>query len=127
VTEFLSAVPVVPAREVEASTSWYRDVLGFEVFLAAEDYGIVGRGEAWIHFCGPSGIEPADSATSFRVGVRGIDELYHDCEARGTVHSNGPLREEEWGFKEFSVTDLDGHLITFSEPPEGYDSREEDT
>ena len=84
-TEFLSTVPIVPAREVEASTSWYRDVLGFDVFLAADDYGIVGRDEAWIHFWGPSGIEPESSSTSLRVGVRGIDQLHRECEARGLV------------------------------------------
>ena len=112
-TEFLSAVPIVPAREIEASTSWYRDVLGFDVFLTADDYGIVGRGEAWIHFCGPSGIEPENSSTSLRIGVRGIDALHRECEARGLVHPNAPLRTEEWGFREFSVTDLDGNLVTF--------------
>jgi catechol 2,3-dioxygenase-like lactoylglutathione lyase family enzyme len=125
-TEFLTAVPIVPAREVGASTSWYRDVLGFEVFLAAEDYGIVGRGEAWVHFCGPSETDPAHSTTSLRIGVRGIDELHAECEARGIVHPGGPLREKAWGFKEFSVTDLDGHLVTFFEPPDGYDPREEE-
>jgi catechol 2,3-dioxygenase-like lactoylglutathione lyase family enzyme len=53
VTEFLTAVPIVPARDVTAATAWYRDVLGFDVFLEEEDYGIVGSGEAWIHFYGP--------------------------------------------------------------------------
>jgi catechol 2,3-dioxygenase-like lactoylglutathione lyase family enzyme len=32
VTEFVSAVPTIPAREIEASAAWYRDRLGFEVF-----------------------------------------------------------------------------------------------
>ena len=88
-TEFLTAVPIVPARDVSASTAWYHDVLGFEVFLAEEDYGIVGSGEAWVHFRGPSGIAPEDSSTTFRIGVRGIDELHATCRARGIVHPNG--------------------------------------
>ena len=33
-TDFLTAVPVIPGRDIPASTSWYRDQLGFDVFLA---------------------------------------------------------------------------------------------
>ena len=31
-TEFVSAVPIIPARDVEAAAAWYRDELEFEVF-----------------------------------------------------------------------------------------------
>jgi hypothetical protein len=44
VTEFVSAVPIIPAQEVEASVGWYRDRLGFDVFHTEREYGIVGRG-----------------------------------------------------------------------------------
>jgi catechol 2,3-dioxygenase-like lactoylglutathione lyase family enzyme len=121
VAKFLAAVPVIPGRDIVASTSWYRDQLGFDVFLAEEDYGIVGKGEAWIHLYGPSGIAPEDSVTTLRVGVRGIDALHAECEARGIVHPNAMLHDEPWGFAEFSVVDLDGNLVTFFEPPEGHD------
>jgi catechol 2,3-dioxygenase-like lactoylglutathione lyase family enzyme len=126
VTEFVSAVPIIPARDVEAATTWYRDQLGFDVYHVEGEYGIVGRGESWIHFWGPSGIEPADSNTMIRLGVRGIDALYERCEERGIVHSNAPLGETPWGFREFSVRDRDGNLVTFFEPPSDYDPRAED-
>ncbi len=122
-TEFLSAVPIIPAHEVEASVDWYRDRLGFDVFHTEREYGIVGRGEAWIHMCGPSGIAPQDSVTAIRVGVRGIDELYEHCCAEEIVHPNAPLMEQPWGFREFAVTDLDGNLVTFFEPPDGYEPK----
>jgi Glyoxalase/Bleomycin resistance protein/Dioxygenase superfamily len=126
VTEFLTAVPIIPGRDIPASASWYRDQLGFDVFVAESDYGIVGRDEAWIHLCGPSDIAPEDSTTSLRVAVRGIDDLYGECEARRIVHPNATLHEEPWGFREFSVTDLDGNLVTFFEPPQGHDPREDE-
>jgi hypothetical protein len=44
VTEFLSSVPIIPARDVEESAGWYRDQLGYELFHTERDYGIVGRG-----------------------------------------------------------------------------------
>jgi catechol 2,3-dioxygenase-like lactoylglutathione lyase family enzyme len=123
VTEFISAVPIIPARDIEASAAWYRDRLRFEVFHVERQYGIVGRGETWIHFWGPSGIAPEDSDTMIRIGVRGIDALYEHCRSEGIVHPNAPLEEKPWGFVEFAVVDGDGNLVTFFEPPKGYDPR----
>jgi catechol 2,3-dioxygenase-like lactoylglutathione lyase family enzyme len=123
-TEFISAVPIIPAREIEASAAWYRDRLGFDVFHTEPEYGIVGRGETWIHFWGPSGIPPEKSDTMIRVGVRGIDPLYEHCQSEGIVHPNALLQDTPWGFREFSVTDHDGNLVTFFEPPPDYDPRE---
>jgi catechol 2,3-dioxygenase-like lactoylglutathione lyase family enzyme len=117
VTEFVSAVPIIPAREIEASAAWYRDRLGFDVFHTERQYGIVGRGETWIHFWGPSEIEPKDSMTMIRVGVRGIDELYEHCQAEDIVHPNAPLETKPWGMREFAVIDHDGNLVTFFEVP----------
>ena len=122
-TEFISAVPIVPARNIEESAGWYRDKLGFKVFHTEDGYGIVGRGETWIHFYGPSDTPPEKSETMLRVGVRGIDFLYEHCEKEAIVHPNAPLAEKPWGFREFSVIDHDGHLVTFFEPPQDYDPR----
>ena len=55
--------------------------------------------------------------TTFRIGVRGIDELYERCRAEEIVHPNAPLEEKPWGFREFAVTDHDGNLLTFFEAP----------
>jgi catechol 2,3-dioxygenase-like lactoylglutathione lyase family enzyme len=122
-TEFVSAVPIIPARDIDAAAGWYRDELGFDVFHTEREYGIVGRGESWIHFWGPSEIAPEDSMTMIRLGVQGIDELYVHCQGRDIVHPNAPLEETPWGFCEFSVRDRDGNLVTFFETPNGYDPR----
>ena len=53
--------------------------------------------------------------------LRGIDGLYEQCQEEGIVHENAPLEEKPWGFREFAVRDHDGNLVTFFEPPEGYD------
>jgi catechol 2,3-dioxygenase-like lactoylglutathione lyase family enzyme len=118
VTEFISAVPIIPARDVETSAAWYRDRLGFEIFHCAREYGVVGRGETWIHLWGPSAIPPEKSDTMLRVGVCGIDGLYDHCQTEEIVHPNDPLEEKPWGFREFSVIDHDGNLVTFFEPPQ---------
>ncbi|MEO5634706.1 VOC family protein [Gaiella sp.] len=122
-TEFVTTVPIIPARDIEASTAWYRDKLGFEIFHTEDEYGIVGRGESWVHFWGPSEIEPKDSMTMIRIGVRGIDELHSHCSDLGIVHPNAPLEPKPWGFREFAVSDADGNLVTFFEAHEGDDPR----
>jgi catechol 2,3-dioxygenase-like lactoylglutathione lyase family enzyme len=122
-TEFVSAVPIIPARDIGASAAWYRDQLGFDVFHTEREYGIVGRGESWIHFWGPSEIAPGDSNTMIRLGVHGIDELYEHCLERDLVHPNAPLQDTPWGFREFSVRDRDGNLVTFFQTPDGHEPR----
>ena len=112
-TTLASAVPIIPARDVEASAAWYRDHLGFEVVHTEREYGIVGRDGVYVHFWGPSGIAPEESMTMYRIGVRGIDELYDHCRERGIVHPNAPLETKPWGLREFAVTDGDGNLVTF--------------
>ena len=112
------AVPIVPARDVEAATAWYRDRLGFEVHHAEGGYGIVGRDDVYVHFWGPSETEPGDSMYMYRVAVSGIDELYAHAQREGIVHPNAPLGEQPWGSREFAVTDRDGNLLTFFEFPD---------
>jgi catechol 2,3-dioxygenase-like lactoylglutathione lyase family enzyme len=113
--EMTMAVPIIPARDIEASAAWYRDNLGFEVVHTEDEYGIVERDGIGVHFWGPSGIEPRESMTMYRIRVSGIDELYEHCRGRGIVHPNGPLEAKPWGAREFAVLDGDGNQLTFFE------------
>lgn len=109
------AVPIVPARKVEATTAWYRDRLGFEVHHVDDGYGIIGRDAVYVHFWGPSETAPENSTYMYRVAVSGIDELYAEAQREGIVHPNGPLGEQPWGSREFAVLDCDGNQLTFYE------------
>ena len=119
-TEFITAVPVVPSRDIGASTSWYRDRLSFDVFVSEDDYGIIGRGEAWIHFCGPTNAVFEDS---IRIAVQGIDHLYAQSLEQGIADPDVQVVERPWGFREFSIVDIDGRSVTFFEPPSGFEPR----
>ncbi len=114
-TEFASAVPIIPARDTRTGVEWYRDNLAFEVVHLEPEYAIVERDRIGIHLWGPSGIAPEDSDTMFRIRVNGIDELYEHCQERQIVHPNAPLTEQPWGAREFAVLDIDGNLLTFFE------------
>jgi uncharacterized glyoxalase superfamily protein PhnB len=111
----VSAVPIIPARNVDEAAAWYRDHLGFAIVHTESEYGVVERDGVQVHFWGPSGIEPKDSMTMYRVEAQDIDALYEDCGARGIVHPNAPLEGKPWGMREFAVIDGDGNLLTFFE------------
>ena len=115
-TTMLSAVPIIPGRELAVTTAWYRDWLGFRVRgVYGDGYAVIERDDIEVNFWGPSGIEPADSMTMYRVRVREIDALYDTCSTSGIVHPNAPLARKPWGTNEFGVIDCDGNLVTFFE------------
>ena len=109
------AVPIIPAQDTAASAAWYGEHLDFEVVHTEPEYAIVERDQVGVHFWGPSGIEPSDSMTMYRIGVTGIEELYEHCQAKQIVHPNAPLEAKPWGTREFAVVDGDGNLLTFFE------------
>lgn len=104
-TTVLSAVPIIPARDLAVTAAWYRDLLGFAVRHVEDEYAIVERNGVEIHFWGPSGIDPQYSMTMYRLGVDGIDALYEDCARAGIVHPNAPLAAKHWGTREFASGD----------------------
>lgn len=110
-----AAVPILPARDVERTTAFYRDRLGFSVVHTEPEYGIVERDAVEIHFWGPSGIAPEETDGMCRVQVEGIDELYAQCRFDELVHPNAPLEDKPWGAREFAILDVDGNLVTFFE------------
>lgn len=126
-TTFESITPNLIVRDIDASTAFYRDVLGFAVkttvpeappfvfvwlerdgvgvFLndpraAAEDFPELARRA------------PGGTATMFFI-VRGVDEYYASVSQRAKVAMR--LKTQFYGMREFAVEDPDGHVITFAE------------
>jgi uncharacterized glyoxalase superfamily protein PhnB len=124
---FSSVTPNLIVRDVERSTAFYRDVLGFSVkqtvpeqapfvfvwlerdgvpvFLnavhaAAEDYPDAARRA------------PGGTATLF-FAVSEVDALHTHVSSQAPVVM--PLKTQFYGMREFAVTDPDGHILTFAE------------
>lgn len=109
-------IPIVPARDIDATDAFYRDRLDFDIIHTANDYGIVRRGPVEIRLWGPSDIDPAEQRHHApRPGRH--DDISTSTPPTRTADSstpNAPLRNEPWGTREFAIRDLDGNLITFS-------------
>lgn len=108
------AVPVLASLDIEATQRFYDERLGFESVARYADYGIVARDGVQIHFwLTDDGDIP--KATSCRIDVTGIDQLYQQMSTAGVVHPNGPLVDQPWGLREFAVLDGDGNMIKFGQ------------
>jgi hypothetical protein len=46
-------------------------------------------------------------------------QLYAEIEPQGVVLPSERLETKVWGFRQFTVLDLDGNHITFAEPARG--------
>lgn len=126
------AIPALPARDVSAAATFYRERLGFEVLHREHGLAVLERDEARLHLWQAAdeswrGRAPGDApvrsgAESFiagtascRIEVDGVEELYEELRSRGVLHpvSGAGLEETNFGSREFSCLDEDGNLITF--------------
>ncbi len=116
----LTAIPVVPAADVEASLQWWTAVCGFtEIFrdTTPPRYAGIRRDGADIHLAAITDTRVAREVgdqTMLRFSVDDIDALYAEYQQRGgTIHPNGRLATKPWGTYEFSAIDPNGVCITF--------------
>jgi lactoylglutathione lyase len=130
-TTFQSVTPNLIVRDLDASTRFYRDVLGFAVKLTVPDQAPFAF--VWLErdgvpvflndvkgvdedFPGAARREPGGTATLFFT-VTDVDGYHEAVAPRAKVVM--PLKTQFYGMREFAVEDPDGHIITFAERVEG--------
>jgi catechol 2,3-dioxygenase-like lactoylglutathione lyase family enzyme len=125
-------IPAMPVRDAAAAVGFYRDRYGFQVLHHDGGFAVLARDEAVVHlweasdeswrerdsFENPvsSGAESFLAGTaSFRVEVRGVDDLFEELSAQDVLHpvSRKGVDDTDWGTREFAAVDLDGNLVTF--------------
>lgn len=109
-----SAVPVLPAQDLDATLEFYRRVLRFKAEFRQPTYAAVSRDGVQIHFwlCPDRAMAEASGC---RLNVVGINALYAECRSHGVIHPNGELAVRPWGLREFAIVDCNGNLICFAE------------
>lgn len=106
--------PALPARDVPALAEWYRR-LGFETLVVfGDEYAIVGRWGAEIHFFVHPELDPKLNDHGCYLRVRGVDALYREYREAG-VERMTELEDRSWGMKEFAVIDPEGNLLRIGE------------
>jgi len=112
---------VLAVRDLQASTRFYIDVLGFR-----RDFG--DENESWSFLSRDAfkvmlGECPAERPAS-ELGdhsyvayllVEDVDRLYEELVGRG-AQGIAPPADEPWGLREFAIRTPDGHRMRFGEP-----------
>lgn len=117
--------PFFIAKDVPASLSFYRDLLGFDVVFSepADDpfFGIVTRGGAMIMFKSVE-VQPVPNYTrdpaarwDAYVHVPDPDALATEYVSRGVQFSK-PLKDTHDGLRGFELKDADGYVLFFGRP-----------
>jgi uncharacterized glyoxalase superfamily protein PhnB len=112
---------VLAVQDLDVSTRYYMDVLGFK-----RDFGDGSDGWSFLSRDGfkvmlghcedatPAG-ELGDHSYFAYVLVNGVDQLYEEL-SRSNAGINSALATKPWGLREFGVRTPDGHRIMFGEP-----------
>lgn len=117
--------PFVPCTSLDAQIAFYRDVLGFEVRFQANNYAYLKREAVAIRLVEvPSKVDlkHPEREGSFYIDAEGLDEVYEvmrpalDTLAEGRVR---PPFNQDYGQREFHVSDEDCTLVFFGEAVSG--------
>jgi len=126
-TTFSSVTPNLLVRDIDASTAFYRDVLGFTVKQTVPDaapfvFVWLERDGVPVFLNHPAAVDKdvpgvsaraaGGTATLFFV-ITGVDDLHAQVAPNTRVVMS--LRTQFYGMREFAIEDPDGHLLTFAE------------
>jgi catechol 2,3-dioxygenase-like lactoylglutathione lyase family enzyme len=127
VSTFISVTPNLIVSDVAASTRFYRDVLGFaitqtvppeapHVFVWLERDGVPvflnARHAAAEDYPGVDS-RPAGGTAALFFLVSDVEALHASVAPHASVLM--PLKTQFYGMREFAITDLDGHILTFAQ------------
>ena len=130
-TRFASVTPNLLVRDVQKSTAFYRDVLGFTmgetvpdqepfvfVWMKRDDVSVFLNDitAAAQDYPAAASLPPGGTAALFFI-VTDVDAYHAKVAPRATVVM--PLKTQFYGMREFAITDPDGHIITFAERVSG--------
>jgi catechol 2,3-dioxygenase-like lactoylglutathione lyase family enzyme len=120
----IDARSVLAVRDLDISTRFYMDVLGFK-----RDFGDGSDGWSFLSRDGfkvmlghcadevPAG-ELGNHSYFAYVLCEGVDQLYKEISGRDADITSA-LASKPWGLREFGVRTPDGHRIMFGEPLPG--------
>jgi catechol 2,3-dioxygenase-like lactoylglutathione lyase family enzyme len=126
-TEFLNVTPNLVVADINRSTAFYRDVLGFAVAASVPEHAPFAfvwlqRGDVNIFLNDRKTVgehdpelarKPIGGSFTIYITVIGIDRFYAEVSPLATVLE--PLQTKFYGMRECLLADPDGYLLTFAE------------
>ncbi len=117
-SEILTATYVLAVNDLESSSQFYIEKLGFSEDLRVDGWSFLSRGACKLRIGDCPGIKPMsevpDHSWFAYLHVRDAKSLFDEILANG-VHIWHPLEDKIWGMREFAIVTPDGHRIVFGE------------
>ncbi len=119
---FVRITPFMHIADLDGAVAFFRDLLGFKVWIHGPTYAYVQRAAAAVRIMKASttpGEEPGPGTRAFRyyIDVEDVAEVVAEvkpkCEAAG-VRWHGPV-DQRYGQREFMVMAPDGDLVVFGQ------------
>lgn len=116
---FIHVTPFLGVTAMEAALAFYRDLLGFTVYVDAGGYAYIERERVGFRLLAldTDAINPPGCSHAY-IDVTDADACFAEYEARfrelPAGRWGGP-KDQPYGQREFWVRDPDGNLITFGQ------------
>jgi catechol 2,3-dioxygenase-like lactoylglutathione lyase family enzyme len=116
--EILKSTFVLAVTDLNASTRFYVEKLGFTEDLKVEGWSFLSRGACRLRLGDCPGIQPMSAAPDHSwfayLHVRDAQTLYDEFVKNGVTIWH-KIADQPWGMREFSIVTPDGHRIAFGE------------
>lgn len=116
---FIQVTPFLGVAAMEPALAFYRDILGFTVFVHSGGYAYIERERIAFRLLQlDDGAQSPPGCSHAYVDVADAQALFgalHTALATLPEGRWGPPRDHAYGQREFWVRDPDGNLITFGE------------
>lgn len=117
--EFHSLTPNLIVSDIDRSTAFYRDVLGFEQVTTVPEqppfvFVWLKHDVVDVFLNIPQDLPAAAGTNSIYIKMKGIDDLAAKVQKAGVKFAIA-MHTEFYGMKEFAVKDPDGYLIIFAQ------------
>jgi len=114
--------PMLAVADMEQTSTFYQDVLGFTAMMKSSEYSIVERDGQTIHFMKAASEEVMKCVrghTEIYIEVSGIGSLWEHVKTFKDRYSIRDLFDRDYGMTEFHIEDPNGCLIFVGEPTAG--------
>lgn len=110
--QFQSANPILPVKDVKATSKFYKEYLGFKVDILWENpnYACVSRGGVTIEF-GEGRPAHVGNGVCY-IHVNDARVVHQEFVSRG-LDNIGRVADRDYGSKDFRVKDNDGNILIF--------------
>ncbi|MEM7131076.1 MAG: VOC family protein [Chloroflexota bacterium] len=129
-TNITEVVPMLVVPDLEATTRYYEEKLGFEIEFVLDDdsmrYAVVHRNGFFIHFIGGHVESEPGAKGGVNISVTNADELYAEFQSKGafsksfptsyTAMREHPPEDKAYGTRDFIMIDPNGYVLAFGHP-----------